>query len=376
MGSCQSAQESPSNLHLERFLLSLLCQAPKEDTLKALVENNLALESLTDYLLENSEDVCRLVLPVFTGDKFNTFLMLELKRIIDKQHEGFNGCLDNAQALLSLVVEAIPKFLLSPHYNNWRQKELKETLLYRTNKKKMIGATLPELTSTFVNPFRMKHEKIHIAEATVSAFTSQIVTEFDASDQTICESMVSVEANPVTDISRMPSLYQAMDSCDQVEISSLFKQGNWVPSLIAAAETMPIGITVSKAAHQSPCGYPLIYGNKYFERLSKYDRQDLVGLPGTFLQTRETMRLPNQTVVFDRLFNALRQCESTVAVLTCSRGVEHFTNVIGVLPVTDQNDVLRYVITIQMDVTRFTNIMEKYKMVLSLIETLPRKINR
>ena len=76
----------------------------------------------------------------------------------------------------------------------------------------------------------------------------------------------------------------AMHSCDEQELNQMLMSGNWLQSLLASVEDLPLCVTLA-TARKERWGFPLVYVNRAFETVTQYSRDEIVGMNCNFLQT-------------------------------------------------------------------------------------------
>jgi diguanylate cyclase (GGDEF)-like protein/PAS domain S-box-containing protein len=128
---------------------------------------------------------------------------------------------------------------------------------------------------------------------------------------------------------------------DILRAQPLEEEGNWSRQII---ESVVSGITISDARLPD---LPLIYVNPAFERLSGYDREEILGKNCRFLQGPDTNQ-PNLVQVR----KALKEGTSVTAVLSNYRkGGALFWNELYMSPIHDLGGRLTHFVGIQNDVT-------------------------
>jgi PAS domain-containing protein len=73
------------------------------------------------------------------------------------------------------------------------------------------------------------------------------------------------------------------------EISRLLGSESWLAALVAAAEGLALSFSLA-TAHRDRKGFPLLYVNKYFEKLTGYPRNEVIGRNCKFLQGIDTAK--------------------------------------------------------------------------------------
>lgn len=160
---------------------------------------------------------------------------------------------------------------------------------------------------------------------------------------------------------------RAFINIDVKEIGRLLGAESWLTALLAAAEGLPLSFSLA-SARKDRKGFPLLYVNKYFEKLSGFARSDVLGKGCRFLQCPDTER---DKVL--QMSDALRTAQQCCVVLTNkSFQGRIFKNLVALKPIFSESGVYCYVIGIQIDVTReVDNYESKLKLAMELIDMLP-----
>ena len=160
---------------------------------------------------------------------------------------------------------------------------------------------------------------------------------------------------------------RAFSSADRNEMAKLLGTENWLAALLAAVEALPLAFSLTTASRDRR-GFPLMYVNKQFEKLTGYSRSDVLGRNCKFLQCPES-----EKAQLNILTEALRMERPAKVVLSnVTRDQRPFKNLIVIKPVFDEKRVYSYVMAIQMDVTRdFENCTNKMQLAQELMDMLP-----
>jgi PAS domain S-box-containing protein len=173
-------------------------------------------------------------------------------------------------------------------------------------------------------------------------------------------------------VERRPSeiSVRAFSSGDRNEIGKLLGSESWLAALLAAVEALPLAFSLS-TARRDRRGFPLMYVNKHFEKLTGYERADVLGRNCKFLQCPESEKAQLNT-----LNDALRSEKPAKVVLSnMTKDNRPFKNLIVIKPVFDERRVYSYVMAIQMDVTRdIDNYASKMQLAQELMDMLPSKL--
>lgn len=138
---------------------------------------------------------------------------------------------------------------------------------------------------------------------------------------------------------------KALKSIDAVELNKVMEAGTWLDSLVRMVEYLPLPVSVATARDSH--GFPLIYVNKAFERMSGYDKSEILGHNCKFLQSERT-----EAGQVRLLSEALRLAKPVKVALTNVRkdGTD-FGNLLAMKPVFDGEGVYSYVVGVQCDIS-------------------------
>lgn len=138
---------------------------------------------------------------------------------------------------------------------------------------------------------------------------------------------------------------EALQNIDSTELNCTVESGTWLDSLARMVENLPLPVSLATATGGH--GFPLVYVNKAFERMSGYNRNEIVGHNCRFLQSASTEQGQVQL-----LAEALRGAKPTKVALTNVRkdGTE-FGNLLAMKPVFDSDGIYTYVVGVQCDIS-------------------------
>jgi PAS domain S-box-containing protein len=150
------------------------------------------------------------------------------------------------------------------------------------------------------------------------------------------------------------------------EMEDLLAQGSWMAGFTASVENLPLSVTVASPRAEKS-GFPLIYVNRAFEKMTGHAREEILGQNRRFLQSDKTE--PGQV---DKLCNALRERNATKVALTNKRkdGTEFF-NLLAMKPVMGARGEYAYVVAVQYDIDSPTASRADLKRVDDLLFLLP-----
>lgn len=149
------------------------------------------------------------------------------------------------------------------------------------------------------------------------------------------------------------------------ELDDLLTGENWLAPLMAAAEALPIGFSV--ACVKKAKNFPIVYVNKYFQKLTGYDRQTVVGMPSFFLHTEDS-----QASSLKKFLSCLAKGKSCAGILhNFTATGKRFANLIVQKPILDEKKRYRYVVTTYFDVSDEKDKTVKVKLMVDLMSMLP-----
>jgi len=123
---------------------------------------------------------------------------------------------------------------------------------------------------------------------------------------------------------------------------------SWMHTLYNFLDKFPFSISLAMAA--GDVGFPLVFVNTYFEKMTGFSRNEVLGRNCKFLQTSET-----EPDCIRKLNFALRCAKPTKVVLTNFRKNGHpFKNYLAMKPIFDVQGVYRFVLGIQINVSQPT----------------------
>lgn len=143
----------------------------------------------------------------------------------------------------------------------------------------------------------------------------------------------------------------------------------WLKDLIALVEIMPICVTVSSTRR----GFPLIYTNKQFEKMTKYNRKDIIGQNCKFLQPEIIPE--NENIQYILMRNSLEN-KSPISVIITNMKADgtKFQNILALSPIKDKLDNYIYVLGIQTELNIVENVpnIEDIQNVIDLVSILSK----
>lgn len=220
-------------------------------------------------------------------------------------------------------------------------------------------------------------ESCHAA-ATTYEDASMCVTEYSTSLQSSTKSRASQSASTkvrsrlrsvVKPVNLSTSAFSSVDNRDLEAVLSL--SDGWLAALIAAVEALPVAFTLA-TADPSRRGFPLIYVNSYFERVTGFDRSELIGKScKDFLQCPQS-----EEGCIELLREGLRTASPVCTILTNQTAEgKPFKNMVALKPIVDEEKRYKYVIGIHFDVSKdIDQYRSKKSLVMDLLAAIPDNI--
>lgn len=164
---------------------------------------------------------------------------------------------------------------------------------------------------------------------------------------------------------------KAFSMVDQVEKELILAQGSWLKQFIAMVEILPVAVSIS-TADTSRRGFPLIYVNMEFERMTGFSRDSVVGRPGCkFLQSSKSER--EALMQMSQALKSSQECK--IDVTNFKKDGTFFRNLVCLKPILDTAGVMRYVVAVQHDITGEGISSSRNKFAESLVSHIPHTIH-
>ena len=124
---------------------------------------------------------------------------------------------------------------------------------------------------------------------------------------------------------------------------------NWIKKIITFAENIPICITIS-TARKEHFGFPLIYVNKHFEKVTEYNRDEIIGKSCKILKPSVSIleEESRHVLIRDSLLNST---SLSVIVTNIKKSGVKFYNLLSFKHVFNNDGKYIYCIGIQTEIT-------------------------
>lgn len=127
---------------------------------------------------------------------------------------------------------------------------------------------------------------------------------------------------------------------------------SWLSSMLAAVEFIPLPFSIALADEEK--GFPLMYVNNAFEKLTGYKKKDCLGKSCSFLQinskTGERVYATDDVIIREIRTALVYGCPHSVRLQNFKANGDPFTNRIQLQPLYDQRSEYRFVIGLQLEV--------------------------
>lgn len=264
-------------------------------------------------------------------------------------------CFTVSQMKTVLLASLFPLFLESPEYT-----ALIEQYTMDNSSLSSAGALQPTTTGNTKNQTKFADMTHDHTNSTISPTGMIVGDDGKEHDERLADIYVGRPR-------RLKDLVSStLKSVDDQELQFMLRTGNWLHDLIVAVEELPLCVTLATAREERR-GFPLVYVNKTFERVTGYDRKEIVGRNCRFLQSRKT-----EMEQIRKLQYALRcALPVKVALTNVRKDGEEFINLLAMKPIFDSHGVYSYVVGVQYDITLTGASLRELNMVNDLLNILP-----
>jgi len=257
------------------------------------------------------------------------------------QPNDIDTAIDSAmnETIAIMALRRFPQFLQSQYYRDWRNAEQKKV-------QEEVAKTRAQLPA----PGGKKNP------------TADVLSK-----------VLNKNGEPVDSLTA-----RAMAYIQPEMVEKIFTSGSWLATFVAAAEGLPICVTLANAHEIRDPSFPLIYVNKMFESTTGYRREKIRGTNCRFLQRHYPDPPPHsETDSISLLATALANAQPVKVAISnfCSPGEPHhgrpFKNLLAMKPVFDLDRKYCFVVGVQFDVSAPGSNAKNMRMVDSLLSLLP-----
>lgn len=256
--------------------------------------------------------------------------------------------------LIKLSLSSLPGFITSISFIKYWNDEVNKTLsLHKERPFALITTTFPDI-KTNPNDFKNCVEAISCNTYSRSFVELQVIEpNYSPLSPAVCVGipvMLNIyHGDPTQDV---------LDVFDKSEVNHLFSVHPWLLLLLRAIENLPVAMCLSTAQRSRP-GFPLLYVNKYFEKLAGFSRSEVIGSNCTFLQRDIHGRNRAEPDSLHRMTSALcNETPSLVQVTNFRKDGTPFKNCVLFKPIFDRNGSCSYVVSLSVE-TEFYDIPSK-----------------
>mmetsp|Transcript_24799 Transcript_24799/g.41439 ORF Transcript_24799/g.41439 Transcript_24799/m.41439 type:complete len:390 (+) Transcript_24799:122-1291(+) len=296
-------------------------------------------ESFNDYTLPTgtSESEIRAILSSGTaaGDGVSNPEAADVEKIIE-------SCFTQSQMRAVLLATVFPMFLRSSEYQEFVEEQTQNTVV----------------ASPTADDSPIVKEGATLAAA-IDEKESEDVSEQNREER--LDALFRPNEKSIKDL-----VNEAIESSDPEELDLMLENGDWLRSLMAAVEDLPLCVTLA-TARDDRRGFPLVYVNKAFENVTQYHRTEIVGKNCNFLQGSQAE--PEQVAMMTKALAAAKPVK--VAITNARKDGSEFMNLLAMKPVFDGDGVYSYVLGVQYDITGPGASLEQMKTVNDLLSILP-----
>ena len=158
------------------------------------------------------------------------------------------------------------------------------------------------------------------------------------------------------------------------ELDRVLDCATWLKGLLTSIESLPVCVSLA-AASRTLQGFPLIYVNSEFERVTGYPRDEIIGQNCRFLQQGKKPEHVAEIDSIRRLSHALGEARPVkVAITNFRKDGTPFRNLLAMKPIMDQHGDYAFVLGIQFDIGTKDASAKKMKMIEDLFKVLPETV--
>lgn len=152
--------------------------------------------------------------------------------------------------------------------------------------------------------------------------------------------------------------YQISNAITSEEAEQMLTSGSWADAVIQAIDEIPLSVSIATADSEKR-GFPLIFVNKGFERLTQYDRTEVLGRNCNVLRSAKTER--DYCIKLGEVLTSGSGIK--MAIMNSRKDGSDFTNFLAVRPVHDLEGNYTHVLGVQYDMSREEASLKEIKLI-------------
>lgn len=167
-------------------------------------------------------------------------------------------------------------------------------------------------------------------------------------------------------------LLKAATYYDEDNLVSILSTPHWMVNYLPSRMIDQAPISISIASADGVRGFPIVYVNRAFEKLTGYTMKDIYGKSHRILQGVES-----NTSQILRMREALEEQRAVkVELNNYTKQGRRFKNLVILTPVFDRMGIFSYVIGVQFDITDYMLTQKDVQIVEDVLSLLPYILNR
>jgi PAS domain S-box-containing protein len=393
---------------VERFVVNVYSSGPRVDAIRLMLTSEMASRAFSQFVVsEHAEDTYTLYTGIITvrPDRMTNYAItstvegLIRAHIVDNAPKQvivsaalFRQCVEILRAdkdaasymmdvkklvwnlteetLFLLARDHFSRFLTSKYYKNWRAAEASHAIAHTEEEhKEIISSVRMKGDGSYTNILRSKRNAAEDAPTTkrrsldklnpISSLPFALITPRGKPEKSLSDEKKRKRQEELS--------FSAFSNVDAHELGKVLGAESWLAALISAAEALPICFSLA-TARRDRRGFPLMYVNKHFEKVTGYTRKDVIGKSCRFLQCAFS-----EKESIEQLGESLKLAIATQVVITNARyDGTIFKNLVAVKPIFNESRQYCYVMAVHMDVTREVDqYVSKNKLLSELMAMLP-----
>lgn len=247
------------------------------------------------------------------------------------------------------IITMIPDFLESDCYEKWRLEERDQVAYVYNTSSNNIPTTIPEILDEETVPELQTMKKAKAVQSMKPVFAN-IKVHMAVAKYSGAPTAMEVDELPGQAKSSGDTTNDVLKYVDHLEIRDIMKCKKTLFDMLTIVENMPVSFSLATANTQRR-GFPLIYVNKQFERLTGYKRTEVIGKNPKFLQKFVANDWKRQMATSNSFAAALRNGQKVTHRITNFRqDGEKYECLVALKPLFDDYGLYLYVASFQFEV--------------------------